>query len=105
MELFNYSVLLLGLVFNIILLVFIVISVLLIYSLLMIGVETKTGETGIMRMMGTNKKGLVSMVAIQSAMFVFPAILAAFALCFPHIGVCYTQIFQEKLTEGFEPVP
>ena len=58
------SVLFLGLVFNIILLVFIVISVLLIYSLLMIGVETKTMETGIMRMLGTNKRGLVSMVAI-----------------------------------------
>jgi ABC-type antimicrobial peptide transport system permease subunit len=64
MELFNYSTLLLGLIFNVILLVFIVISVLLIYSLLMIGVETKTMETGIMRMLGTNKTGLVTMVAI-----------------------------------------
>lgn len=64
MQIFNYSTLLLGLVFNIILLVFIVISVLLIYSLLMIGVETKTLETGIMRMLGTNKPGLVTMVAI-----------------------------------------
>lgn len=64
MQGFNMSVLFLGLVFNIILLVFIVISVLLIYSLLMIGVETKTMETGIMRMLGTNKRGLVSMVAI-----------------------------------------
>lgn len=64
MQTFNYSILFLGLVFNVILLVFIVISVLLIYSLLMIGVETKTMETGIMRMVGTNKLGLVSMVAI-----------------------------------------
>ena len=64
MEIFNLSILFLGLVFNVILLVFIVISVLLIYSLLMIGVETKAMETGILRMMGTNKRGLVLMVAI-----------------------------------------
>ncbi len=64
MEILNISILFLGLVFNVILLVFIVISVLLIYSLLMIGVETKAMETGIMRMMGTNKRGLVMMVAI-----------------------------------------
>lgn len=105
MEIFNMSILFLGLVFNVILLVFIVISVLLIYSLLMIGVETKAMETGIMRMMGTNKRGLVLMVAIQSGLFVMPAILTAFALSFPLIAVCYTQIFQEQLTDGFEPVP
>jgi hypothetical protein len=71
----------------------------------MIGVETKTMETGIMRMLGTNKRGLVTMVAIQSTMFVTPAILTAFALSFPMIALCYVKVFQEKLTEGFEPVP
>jgi ABC-type antimicrobial peptide transport system permease subunit len=60
----SMAILLLSLVFNIILLVFIVISVLLIYSLLMIGVETKASETGIMRMIGTNKTGLIMMVGI-----------------------------------------
>lgn len=105
MQIFNYSTLLLGLIFNVILLVFVVISVLLIYSLLMIGVETKTSETGIMRMLGTNKSGLITMVAIQSILFVSPAVIAAFILCFPLIGVCYTQIFNEKLSDGFEPIP
>jgi len=90
MQLFNYSTLLLGLIFNVILLVFIVISVLLIYSLLMIGVETKTSETGIMRMLGTNKAGLITMVAIQSILFVFPSVISAFILCVPVIGLCYT---------------
>lgn len=64
MQKYNNAVLLIGLVFNVILLVFVVISVLLIYSLLMIGVETKASETGIMRMVGTNKAGLILMVAI-----------------------------------------
>ena len=64
MQTANIQILLLGLVFNIILLVFMVISVLLIYSLLMIGVETKTMETGIMRMVGVSKRGLVTMIGI-----------------------------------------
>lgn len=59
----------------------------------MIGVETKTSETGIMRMLGTNKMGLILMVVIQSCMFVFPAIICAFALSFPLIGVCYKYVF------------
>ena len=41
-----------GLVFKILLLIFIVVSVLLIYSLLLISVETKTFEIGVMRLMG-----------------------------------------------------
>jgi ABC-type antimicrobial peptide transport system permease subunit len=57
-------ILIVSLIFNIILLVFIVISILLIYSLLMIGVETKTMEAGIIRMVGISKNGLVSMIVI-----------------------------------------
>jgi hypothetical protein len=47
MELLSYATLLLGLVFGIIVILFITISILLIYSLLMISVETKTFDTGI----------------------------------------------------------
>jgi ABC-type antimicrobial peptide transport system permease subunit len=64
MQLVSNAMILLSLVFNIVLLVFMAISVVLIYSLLMIGVETKTHETGMMRMVGTNKRGLVMMVFI-----------------------------------------
>ena len=92
-------------VFNIILFVFMVISVLLIYSLLMIGVETKTMETGIMRMVGVSKRGLVSMIGIQSTMFVLPAVFAAFAMSFLSIGLLFKYVFLQKLNDGFEPVP
>lgn len=101
----NSMILLLNLVFNIILLVFVGISTLLIYSLLMIGVETKTHETGIMRMVGISKHGLVQMVFIQSLMFVLPAMILGFALCPPLLAVLYSKIFQVDLTDGFEPVP
>jgi ABC-type antimicrobial peptide transport system permease subunit len=93
MKTLNMIILLVSLVFNIILLVFIVISILLIYSLLMIGVETKTMETGIMRMVGISKSGLVSMIGIQSVMFVLPSVVTAFMLSFLAIGACYKYIF------------
>ena len=106
MEFFNLVILLVSLVFDIILFIFIVISILLIHSLLMVGVETKTLETGIMRMQGVSKRGLILMILIQAAMFVIPSIVCAFILCFPLLAVCYTHVFQESLSEPFfHPVP
>ena len=64
MENYNIAILLLNLVFFIVLLIFVVISVLLIYSLLMVGVEIKTFESGIMRMVGISKKGLIFLIFI-----------------------------------------
>jgi ABC-type antimicrobial peptide transport system permease subunit len=55
MEILSQATLLLGLVFSIIVIMFMVISVLLIYSLLMISVETKSYENGILRVLGLSK--------------------------------------------------
>jgi hypothetical protein len=52
MSTLSYAVLLLGIVFDVIIVLLIAISVLLIYSLLMISVETKTFEQGVLRMVG-----------------------------------------------------
>lgn len=41
-----------------------IISILLIYSLLMVNVETKSFDIGVMRMVGLNKKGLIVMIMI-----------------------------------------
>jgi hypothetical protein len=51
-----------GLIFDIILILFIVVSILLIYSLLMISVETKTFEFGVMRMVGLSERGFITMI-------------------------------------------
>jgi ABC-type antimicrobial peptide transport system permease subunit len=53
-----------GLIFDIIILLFVIIAILLIYSLLMISVETKTLEMGIIRMVGLSKLGITVMVLI-----------------------------------------
>lgn len=86
MELFSNAILFLGLIFDIIVLLFVVLSVLLIYSLLMISVETKTFEFGVMRMVGLSKSGIISMILLQSFLFVLPSVIAGFALTFPTLG-------------------
>lgn len=64
MQFFSNAILMLGLIFDIIIVLFIILSVLLIYSLLLISVESKTFEFGVMRMVGLNKSGIVSMIVI-----------------------------------------
>ena len=64
MQLTSVASLTLGLLFSIIVILFVVISVLLIYSLLMISVETKTFENGVLRMVGLSKSNCISMILI-----------------------------------------
>ena len=55
----------LGLLFTIVTLLMAAISVLLIYSLLLVAVETKTFELGIFRMVGLQKSGLILMIVVR----------------------------------------
>ena len=50
MQVFSYAVMFIGLIFDVLLLIFVTVSCLLIYSLLLISVETKTFEIGVMRL-------------------------------------------------------
>jgi hypothetical protein len=105
MQKYNMAILFFNLIFNIVIFIFIAISVMLIYSLLMIGIETKTMETGIMRMVGVSKRGLVQMIFVQSFMFVVPALILGVALSFPALGICFKYVFGEELTGSFAPIP
>lgn len=62
MQTYSTAILFLGLIFDIVILLFIILSVLLVYSLLMISVESKTFEFGVMRMVGLSKTGIIFMI-------------------------------------------
>ena len=62
MVLYDYALLFIGLIFDILLIIFIVVAVLLIYSLLLISVETKTFDFGVMRLVGLTKLGFISLI-------------------------------------------
>ena len=78
-----------GLIFDVLLILFIVIAVLLIYSLLIISVETKTFETGVMRLVGLSKRGFVALVFTEAICFVIPSVVVGFLLSIPSIWMVY----------------
>ena len=97
----SYAVLFIGLVFDILLIVFVAVSTLLIYSLLLISVETKTFEIGVMRLVGLTKMGFVAMIFTQACMFVLPAVISGFIAFFPIIHMLYASLFKDDL--GYMP--
>ena len=103
MQTFSYGILFIGLVFNILLIIFVIISVLLIYSLLMITTETKTFDTGVMRLLGLTSKGFVAMVLIQAIMFVVPSIMMAYLSSYPCLYLIYKKL--DLWQEGVSIVP
>ena len=101
LSLYEYAVMFIGLIFNVLLLIFVVVSILLVFSLLMISVETKSFEFGVMRLIGLTKVGFVSMILTQAGMFVLPAILMGFILSFPLIYLIYSALLSDNL--GYMP--
>ena len=100
MQAYALAVLFIGLIFDILLILFVIVSVLLIYSLLLISVETKTFQIGVMRLVGLSKGGFVAMIFIQSAMFVLPAVVLGFSSSIPLMHLLYSRLLTQDL--GFE---
>eukprot|EP01065_Artemidia_motanka_P038051 TRINITY_DN4692_c0_g3_i1.p1 TRINITY_DN4692_c0_g3~~TRINITY_DN4692_c0_g3_i1.p1 ORF type:complete len:1141 (+),score=302.14 TRINITY_DN4692_c0_g3_i1:115-3423(+) len=63
----------LGLLISLVILVLTALSILLIYSLLMINVETRTFELGVLRMVGMRRSDLVQLVLTQAFFYALPA--------------------------------
>ena len=101
MEPYSYAVMFIGLIFDILMIIFIVVSILLIYSLLLISVETKTFEIGVMRLVGLTKGGFIGMILTQAAMYVFPAVILGFLVSLPTIYILYSTLFESSL--GYMP--
>jgi len=55
-----------GLIFTIVTLLLTVISIYLVYTLMMVSVDTRTFEMGILRMVGLNRGGLIIVLLVSS---------------------------------------
>lgn len=71
---------------------FIIISVLLIFSLLMNSVEQKSFDNGIMRLVGLTKYDYVAMILTQAFAFVLPSIVLAFVLSIPILWIVVSSV-------------
>ena len=97
MQLFSYGILMIGLIFDIMLIMFVMVSVLLIYSLLMINIETKTFDIGVMRLLGLSGGGFVAMIFVQSVMFVLPSIICALVCVIPTLWAIFSKLQGEEV--------
>ena len=79
----QYAGLFFGLVLNLVIVVLFLLSCILIYNLLMVTVETKTYEYGVMRLIGMSKRGIVEIILIQSFTFSLPGVIVGLLLSFP----------------------
>jgi len=105
MKLSSAASLLLGLLFSIIIVLFVVVSILLIYSLLMISVETKTFETGVLRLLGLTKYDCIQMILIQSFFYVVPAIILAYLASIPSLYGIFAAMFAKQPEIQVAPIP
>lgn len=79
----------LGLILNVIIVFIFLLSVLLVYSLLLVSVEARTFELGIMRMVGLSRSRLVGLVLTQGLAYAIPAIA---------IGLPLAQLLAWRIT-------
>lgn len=63
----------LGLILSVILTILFILSTMLIYSLLMISIETRTFELGVHRMVGMTTPGVIKMLLVQACSYSIPA--------------------------------
>jgi hypothetical protein len=69
----SFFSLFLGLIINVIVLILFLLSCILIYSLLIISVETRTFELGVFRMVGLTRRAMIEMLMLQAFGFALPA--------------------------------
>ncbi len=83
-----------GIILSLVVVLLAVLSIMLIYALLMVSIESKTFEIGVMRMIGVSKCGLVGLLLTQAFMFVLPAVVVGFIVSFP-VLYAISNIFVE----------
>ena len=77
---FRFFSLFLGLILSVILTILFILSTMLIYSLLMISIETRTFELGVHRMVGMTTAGIVKMLLVQASSYSVPAWVAGLVI-------------------------
>ena len=92
LETTQYFALFLGLILNIVILILLVLSILLIYSLLIVNVETRMFEMGVLRMIGTPRAGVIHLLLIQSFFYAIPSWIVGL-ICGQILMIIASEIF------------
>ena len=90
---FRFFSLFLGLILSVILTILFILSTMLIYSLLMISIETRTFELGVHRMVGMQTTGIIKMLLTQACSYSVPAWV---------VGLILSQLLAAYITSLLE---
>ena len=66
----------------------------------MITTETKTFDTGVMRLLGLSSSGFTAMIIIQAVFFVLPAIFFAYICSYPSLYYIFIKLFKNEMGEN-----
>ena len=80
-------------IFNVLILLFSLISILLIYSLLIATMNEKAHDSGIMRLMGLHKFGFAMTIVLQAILFALPSLIIGYLLSYPCLYFTYQKLF------------
>lgn len=89
----RFFTLFLGLILSIILTILCILSTMLIYSLLMISIETRTFELGVHRMVGMKRLGIIQMLMVQALSYAIPAWI---------FGLIFAQVLANQVLSSLE---
>jgi len=96
MEKLYYGSMFVGLLVNLIIFILFGLSVLLIYSLMTLTLETSKAEFGVIRLIGSSKCDIISLVICQCLLFSLPAFILAFISHYYLLSLA--QLIIEKIT-------
>jgi len=74
----------------------------LLYTLLLISVETKTYDLGVLRVLGFNKLGVIFLVITQAMSYVMPAVISGILLSIPLLVYASSEL---KKSVGVDLTP
>ncbi|EGR31920.1 hypothetical protein IMG5_099480 [Ichthyophthirius multifiliis] len=84
----------LGIILNLIVFVLFMLSVMLLYNLLLVSIETKNFEFGVLRVLGLNKFGVVCLIIFQSLFYVIPAVISGLLISIILLEIISKQLYQ-----------
>ena len=100
----SYVSLFLGITLKLIIIIIFLLSTILIYNLLMVTLETRAFDFGVIRILGLRKVGIVQLILIQALSFVIPGIIIGLGISIPLL-VLARSLLQNKLGVAISIIP
>ena len=105
MEASARTIMTLGLVFDVLIILFVELSVMLMHSLLTLSVQHKVFDLGVMRMVGLSTTNLVSLIAIQALLFVTPSNILGLVTSVPCLAIVTGLLLGSDPDMSLSPFP